>query len=107
MDEGDERGADEGSGGGDVSGAADEDPDDAYVHDPGGAEPVPPAEREFGRQGWLLVAAIVVAFLVIPGVIYLNVVGVLAFPFRVAFLALPMLPAVALAVIAVWATATE
>jgi len=78
-----------------------------YVHDPGESGASPPAETEFGRQGWLLVGAIVVAFLVIPAAIYLNAVGVLALPFRVAFLALPMLPAIALAVLAVWVTATE
>ncbi len=93
----------DGRGNGDSSG----DTDESYVYEPAVAETTPPAEREFGRQGWLLVAAVVVAFLVIPGVIYLNVVGVLGFPFRVAFLALPMLPAIALAVLAVWVTVTE
>jgi len=81
------------------------DPNEPYVHEPSGADA--PAEREFGRRGWLLVAAIVVAFLIIPATIYLNAAGIVALPFRFAFLALPMIPAVALAVLAVWVTATE
>jgi hypothetical protein len=92
------------------NGRGDEDSRDAnepYVHDPNARERPPPPDREFGRQGWLLVAAIVVAFLVIPATIYLTVAGVLALPFRFAFLALPMIPAVVLAVLAVWVTTTR
>jgi hypothetical protein len=80
---------------------------ESYAYEPSVADPPSPTEQEFGRQGWLLVGAIVVAFLVIPAAIYLNAVGVLALPFRVAFLALPMIPAVALAALAVWVTTTE
>jgi hypothetical protein len=93
----------EGRGGGDDSGGTEE----SYVYEPAVAEVTPPADREFGRQGWLLVAAVVVAFLVIPVTIYLNAAGVIALPFRFAFLALPMIPAVMLAVLAVWVTARE
>lgn len=78
-----------------------------YVHEPGGETTPPPGERTFGRDGWLLVAGIVVAFLVVPVVIYLNASGVLALPFELAFLALPMVPAVVLAVLAVWVTTTR
>lgn len=83
------------------------DADESYVYEPGVSDAASPAEREFGREGWLLVFAIVVAFLVIPATIYLNAANVIALPFRVAFLALPMIPAVALAVLAVWVTATK
>ena len=60
-----------------------------------------PADREFGRRGWLLLAAMLVAFLVVPAVIYLRPPGV---PFVVAYLVLPLVPAVLLALLAVWAT---
>jgi hypothetical protein len=93
----------EGRGGGDDSGDANE----SYVYEPGVKDTASPAEREFGGEGWLLVAAIFVAFLVIPGIIYLNAANVIALPFRLAFLALPMIPAVALAVLAVWVTTRE
>ncbi len=56
---------------------------------------------EFGRKGWLLVAAIVVAFIVVPVVIYVRPPGL---PFVVAYLVLPLAPAVLLALLAVWIT---
>lgn len=55
----------------------------------------------FGRRGWLLVASVFVAFLVIPAVIYLRPPGL---PFVVAYLVLPLAPAVVLAILAVWIT---
>ena len=66
-----------------------------------------PAEGTLDWRGWVLVAAIAVCFLLVPGVI-------LAFPyvghrlglsFYHTYLALPMIPAVVLAILAVWATA--
>ncbi|MFB6227001.1 MAG: hypothetical protein ABEH88_00175 [Halobacteriales archaeon] len=89
--------------GGDDSG----DTNESYVYEPAVSDPPSPAEQEFGRQGWLLVAAVILAFLVIPTVIYLNAADVIALPFRFAFLALPMIPAVVLAALAVWVTTTE
>jgi len=80
---------------------------ESSVYEPDVADQRSPAEREFGPAGWLLVAAVVVAFLVVPGLIYLNAANVIALPFRFAFLALPMLPALGLAVLAVWVTTTE
>ncbi len=91
--------------------------DDGYVHDPANAdgerreddregeslEGVHPAaaDREFGRRGWVLVGVIVVAFVVSP-------LAILLWPpetnYLVAFLILPLFPAFALAVAAVWAT---
>ena len=73
---------------------------EGYVHRPDGAPTAPP-EREFGRSGWLLVAAIAVAFVVVPLVIYVRPPGL---PFVVAYLALPLVPAVLLALLAVWVT---
>lgn len=67
----------------------------------------PAKEREFGWQGWLLVGAVFVAFVVVPGTIYLNAIGVGGLPFRFTFLVLPLLPAVLLALLAVWITTTE
>jgi hypothetical protein len=56
---------------------------------------------EFGPRGWLLLAAIVVAFVVVPLVIYFRPPGV---PFQFAYLVLPLVPAVLLALLAVWVT---
>lgn len=97
--------------------------DDGYVHDPAafdadgerregtlereeadaGEGPVHPddADREFGRQGWVLVGVIVFAFVVSPLAIVLWPPDLHYF---VALLILPLAPALALAVTAVWAT---
>ena len=60
-----------------------------------------PEEREFGWPGWLLVVAIFVAFVVVPVLIHLRPPGV---SFTVAYLVLPLVPAVLLALLAVWVT---
>ena len=60
-----------------------------------------PADREFGRRGWLLLAGILVAFVIVPAIIYFRPPGV---PYVVAYLVLPLVPAVGLALLAVWAT---
>jgi hypothetical protein len=83
------------------------DTNESYVYEPAVSDPPSPTEQEFGPQGWLLVAAVVIAFIVIPVTIYLNAANVIALPFRLAFLALPMIPAVLLAVLAVWVTTTD
>jgi len=83
-----------------------------YVHTPGGpagpdadstrrAEPEPTG---FGAAGWLLTAAVVVCFLLIPGVIYAYpyVLGVTGLGFLGTYLALPLVPAVLLGLLAVW-----
>lgn len=61
-------------------------------------------EDDFGPHGWVLVGAIVVAFVVAPGLI-LAYPHVLAdrVPFLVAFLVVPLVPALLLGVVAVWA----
>lgn len=61
-------------------------------------------EEGLGRAGWVLVAAVVVAVLVVPGAIYLWPAGgrVLGATYRSAMLVLPMVPALILGLIAVW-----
>lgn len=63
------------------------------------------AEEGLGRVGWVLVAAVVVAVLVIPLSIYLWPAGgsVFGATYRTAMLVLPMIPALILGLIAVWA----
>ena len=62
------------------------------------------SEEGLGRAGWVLVAAVVVAVLVIPGLVYLWPAGgrVFGATYRTAMLVLPMIPAVILGLIAVW-----
>lgn len=82
--------------------------DDGYVHRPSG-EPPRQAETsdEFGREGWILVGAILVGFLVVPIAILLlpaaqGVVQSLGLTLRAAYLTLPLIPAFALGALAVW-----
>lgn len=57
------------------------------------------ADDDLGRRGWLLVAVVVFSFVVAPGLVLLNPPPI---PFEVAFLVLPLLPAVLLGATAVW-----
>jgi hypothetical protein len=91
--------------------AADEDGSDAAptVTVTTGEPPTDAAADEgdaegLGRAGWVLVAAVVVAVLVVPGLIYLWPAGgaALGATYRSAMLVLPMIPAVILGLIAVW-----
>jgi sterol desaturase/sphingolipid hydroxylase (fatty acid hydroxylase superfamily) len=98
---------------------------DGYTHDPEAfddeeyADPAPtepadreerkhpePADREFDWRGWTLVVAVFVAFVVVPGIIfaYPYVGPALGLTFWDTYLALPMIPAIVLGVLAVWAT---
>ena len=96
---------------------------DGYTHDPEAfdeddeyadptadgeedAEHPETADREFDWRGWTLVAGILFAFVVAPGIIYLypRVGPVLGLTFYDTYLALPMVPAIVLAALAVWAT---
>lgn len=105
-----------------------EDGDDGYVHEPGAAgdrgedptgDPSPrtddaqprntpdPSGTEFDWRGWLLVAAVVVSFLVVPGALYLlptvqGAVADLGLGLRHTYLVLPLVPAFLLGAIAVW-----
>lgn len=74
--------------------------DAAATDDPGDETE---AGDEFGRRGWLLVGAVVVATLVLPAVVYLYPT-LLAdrVPFLVAMLVVPFLPAALLGATAVW-----
>ncbi|WP_254820990.1 hypothetical protein [Haloglomus halophilum] len=107
--------------------------DDGYVHDPaafgedeaeaeaekgggpraaGGTAPgdIPRGDaREFDWRGWVLVVAILFAFVVIPVALYFlpraqGFVASLGLSLRDAFLVLPLLPAIVLGALAVWAT---
>ncbi|WP_435062601.1 hypothetical protein [Halobaculum sp. EA56] len=83
-----------------VAGAADDGATDSR-----GDEPA--ADEGLGRAGWVLVGVVVLAFLVIPGAIYLRPTapGELGFGFLAAMLVLPFLPALLLGVTAVWSLA--
>jgi len=85
--------------------AAPPDPDSDPTADEQGEHPEA-VDREFDWRGWLLVGAVFVAFLVVPGVIYLypRVGTLFGLSFWDAYLALPMIPALVLGVLAVWAT---
>jgi hypothetical protein len=90
--------------------------DAGYVHRPDGPASAGAAgsdaaetadadpEEGLGRKGWVLVAAVFVSVLVLPGVVYLlpSVAADAGVPFLVAMLVLPMVPAVILGVTAVW-----
>lgn len=93
---------------------------DEYVHDPGAFEDSPRSEydeaaaraedRTFDWHGWVLVGVIVVAFLIAPGLILAvpyagGTLSALGLTWRDTFLVLPLLPALALGLTAVWAAA--
>jgi hypothetical protein len=87
-----------------------------YVHRPDGTSEAPgseaadaaeadaDADEGLGWKGWVLVAAVFVSVLVLPGVVYLlpSVAADAGVPFIVAMLVLPMVPAVILGLTAVW-----
>ncbi|WP_284013266.1 hypothetical protein [Halobaculum litoreum] len=65
------------------------------------------ADDDLGRTGWVLVAVVVVAFLVVPGAIYLRptIPDEIGLRFLAAMLVLPFLPALLLGATAVWTLA--
>ena len=82
--------------------------DDGYVHTPGSDDSATATATEEsstagGHRGTVLVVAVTLATLVIPGIIYLYP-ALLAdrVPFLVAMLVLPFIPAVGLGLVAVW-----
>ena len=81
------------------------DPDGDPTGDAQGAHPES-VDREFDWRGWTLVGAVFVSFLLVPGVIYLypRVGTTFGLSFYDTYLALPMVPALILGVLAVWAT---
>ncbi|GAB7090803.1 hypothetical protein JCM18237_10740 [Halorubrum luteum] len=95
--------------------SSDTDADEGYVHtpsgdDPGGNASAPGSDPTtvepdgFGRKGWILVAALVLSMLVIPGIIYAYpyAAGSFGLTFFGTYLLLPLIPAVLLGVLAVW-----
>ncbi|AXR79269.1 hypothetical protein [Natrarchaeobaculum sulfurireducens] len=82
----------------DEDGTRQEEGDDDWVDDP--AHPTT-ADREFDWRGWTLVGVIVFAFIVAPVAIVLWPPDV---GYLFALLILPLVPAVLLAITAVWAT---
>jgi hypothetical protein len=66
-------------------------------------------DREFGRRGWVLVGMLFVALVLVPVLLYFvpraqGLTASLGLGYRDAFLVLPLVPALVLAVLAVWAT---
>ncbi|KTG09459.1 hypothetical protein AUR64_16930 [Haloprofundus marisrubri] len=94
----------EGSRGSEESRAGRTASDGGYVHRPDGEPRTEPEPSGFGDRGWALVAAVVLSFLVVPGVIYLvpGAPGELGLSFFAAMLALPLVPALILGLTAVW-----
>ena len=95
--------------------SSDTDSDERYVHTPNGDSSGGDASTTrsdsttvepdgFGRRGWVLVGALVLSVLVIPGVIYAYpyAAGSFGLTFFATYLLLPLVPAVLLGVLAVW-----
>ena len=66
-------------------------------------------DREFGLRGWVLVGMLFVALVVVPVLLYFvprvqGLTASLGLGYRDAFLVLPLVPALVLAALAVWAT---
>ncbi|MDR9380181.1 MAG: hypothetical protein RI560_00705 [Natronomonas sp.] len=78
----------------------DRDANDALITHPDAVD------REFDWRGWALVGAIFVAFVAVPGIIYLypHAPSIVGLSFWDTYLVLPMIPAVILGLLAVWAT---
>jgi peptidoglycan/LPS O-acetylase OafA/YrhL len=62
------------------------------------------SDDEFGRRGWVVLAALAIALVVAPGIIYWRPPQL---PFEVAFLVVPLVPAFLLGAVAVWAMVGE
>ena len=74
--------------------------------------PEVPQSEEFGAKGWLLVAALFVAFVCVPVAILLvpysePFLQSLGLTWRDAYLTLPLLPALVLASLAVWVAVSD
>ncbi|WP_435099871.1 hypothetical protein [Halarchaeum sp. P4] len=75
-----------------------QDAEDPYVHEPASAES--DAEGLSERQSWLLVGVLAFAGIVAPGIVYLWPPAFLSF--ENAYMAAAMVPALILAVAALW-----
>lgn len=87
----------------------DADGEDTYVHRPSGEPPRKPAanDDEFGWRGWVLVAVLIFAFLLIPWALILlppaqSGVAGLGLSWRDTYLVVPLIPALLLGVVGVW-----
>lgn len=67
-----------------------------------GTHPADADQREFGWRGGVLLAVMAFALVVAPIVVYLRPPGL---PWRVTLILFPLLPALLLGAVAVWATA--
>ncbi|QSG04158.1 hypothetical protein [Natranaeroarchaeum sulfidigenes] len=81
----------------------DEDGDRVDAEGDGGDEPTHPAavDREFDWRGWVLIGVMALALVVAPLVVYLRPP---VLPFWVSLVVMPLIPALLLGVVAVWAT---
>jgi hypothetical protein len=89
-------------------GARDDQADDGPTADRHGEKPRGEG-REFGARGWVLVGMLFLAFGVIPMTIFFipraqGLLTAIGLGYRDAFLVLPLLPALLLGAMAVWAT---
>ena len=96
------------------------DDDGGYVHDPSAFDDDEPAadrhgekprgeDREFGLRGWILVGWVFVALVVVPAYLFFfpragETVALFGLGFRDTYLFVPLLPALVLGALAVWAT---
>jgi peptidoglycan/LPS O-acetylase OafA/YrhL len=62
------------------------------------------SDDAFGRRGWAVLAALAIALVVAPGIIYWRPPQL---PFQVAFLIVPLVPAFLLGAVAVWSMVGE
>ena len=92
--------------------------DEGYVHRPGddgveggatGDDPSGADGDGFGARGWVLVVVLALCTLVIPGIIYVRpgILSAIGIPYTASLLVLPLLPAAALGITAVWAMAAR
>lgn len=70
------------------------------------------SEDAFAWTGWLLVAAIVLVFLVLPAIVVFlpaarTTIRALGLTLRDAYLVLPLIPAIVLGAIAVWSAVSS
>ena len=58
----------------------------------------------FGIHGWTLVGSLLLCLIIIPGIIYIqpSILAAVGIPYLVSLLILPLVPAAALGLIAVW-----
>ena len=85
------------------------DADETYVHRQSGEPPRKAAASDdaFGWRGWVLVGVLIVAFVIVPWALILlptaqSGIGALGLSWRDTYLALPMIPALALGALGVW-----